>query len=243
MLDDDNLPDTGCYNKLLSYIDLFKSEREKFCLLCNRPSRPQYISAVEHGNSDAVLYARNCFLKYGIGQIVSKTLLYFSARDKTKEYGSVSVGPYGGLVLPVDVFTRVKPPDEKYYLYHDDIDFTYRISTSGYKIYHLKNCIVQDLESSWFQKSGFLQRCFPELFENSGLRLYYSLRNRIYFQNQYRVSFRPIFYFHGFLYISILFCVSILLKKFSLFRIILEALKDGIGGEMGKKVAPYCDTS
>ena len=206
-----------------------------FCFFCNRKSRPIYSKAVALSEPDAVLYPKNCFLNFGFQYIFKKFFAKNRWHSLDKKYGKISVAPYGGLLLPVKIFDKVDPPLSSYYLYQDDIDFTYRITQAGYDIVMLSECEVKDLEESWSKsKQGFWESRFPLLFENSLFRVYYAVRNQIYFQKKFRTSSKSVFYFHGILYFSFISILAFVFQRLSSLRTIREAVMDGLAGRMGE---------
>ncbi len=55
-----------------------------------------------------------------------------------------------GLFFHKDLIEKIGLPDESYFLYVDDFDFTYRITKAGGEIWMVTNSHLHDLESSFY---------------------------------------------------------------------------------------------
>jgi len=141
--------------------------------------------------------------------------------------------PYGGLVFHSERLKEWKIyPDESYYLYSDDHDWTMRLGFSGVSFYLLENTSIEDLETSWnSSKGGFLSG----LVANSrSPRLYYAIRNRVLLERKVTHGlFSMALYVINFSIISTLLILILIYKRKNP-KLLVTALYDGILGKTGK---------
>jgi GT2 family glycosyltransferase len=123
------------------------------------------------------------------------------------------------MLIRRDVFNKIGFLDEKYFLYLEDTDYSYRAINAGFKIYYVSDSIIYHKVSSTTKKN------------NSYLPIYYSIRNRLYFSNK---NF-GLFYYSFSIYLIITLIVKIIYSRdrLSLFKIIKLAILDFYKGKMG----------
>ena len=117
---------------------------------------------------------------------------------------------------------------EEFFLYQDDFEYTYRITKKGGKIYLLLDSIVEDLERSW----GAVERMtiFHDYNEGPKTRVYYTVRNRVYFDLKYRVTNKFVYLLNMALFKTLLF----IFNGFRSNKVFERAVEDGIMGRLGK---------
>lgn len=151
-----------------------------------------------------------------------------------KEYKQVNTWMFVGFYISREVIDKVGFPRKDFFIYHDDAEYAYRILKNGFKIYKLKNSIIDHgsfktreiLTKKIFNKSIN----FPKM---SDWKLYYFIRNGILLYG-FKDSNR---------YKEILInCPKMFFKLLILDRkqlnIFFKAYKDGILNISGKKVCP-----
>lgn len=241
LLDDDNLPETNSLEILQSKFELLKSEKENnnFALMAYRVDR-KYISNVVRGEpvkwnfpqSDAFLG----FHLFKLHYLISKKLKLFK-RTSLKNNINIPCAPYGGFFFHKDLIQMIGLPDERFFVYADDFDFTYRIQELGGVIYLIEDCKVHDLEQTW-QISKQKRMFSPNILNVESNKVYLSTRNFIYFQNQHLVHNRFIFNLNRIIYSNYLYLLAILKGKRANFRRFLEATNDGLNGNFNNNKYP-----
>ncbi len=241
LLDDDNLPETNSLEILQSQFDFFKSKKENnnFALMAYRTDR-KYISNVVRGEpvkwnfpqSDAFLG----FHLFKLHYLISKKLKLFK---KTSFENNITIpcAPYGGFFFHKDLIQLIGFPDERFFVYADDFDFTYRIQELGGVIYLIKDCKIYDLEQTW-QADSKKKMFSPNILTVDSNKVYLSTRNFIYFQNQHLVRNRFIFNLNRIVYSNYLYLLAILKGKKANFRRFLEATNDGLNGNFNNNKYP-----
>jgi GT2 family glycosyltransferase len=243
LLDDDNLPDQDALQILVSHVRRYGCET---AFLSLRKDRQEY-SAIANGRNVDSFADENSFLGFSVIGTVRR-LLGIPPEPVESEYGLIPLpyGPYGGLFLPTCLLPLLGRPRTDYYIYGDDHEFTYRLRRLQIPLLLAPPSVVRDIETSWSKDQSVTNNRFhslqvPEaLDENSALRFYYSTRNRIHFETEYRVTNWVEYWLNASIKAFALFCFStvrsLVLWDFSPLRslsIALRAVSDGASGRLG----------
>ncbi len=175
LLDDDNLPDSGCLDTLIENI-----ESKKHVLISNRISRSFKSNRCSENN----FFGVNIFK-----ESVSRS--------------EIMCAPYGGLFFHMSILDIVGYPDERFFVYADDSDFTYRMYLSGIKFKFVSRALITDLGDSHNRKSK-VYRYFQDEFSES--LLFFQIRNHTYLSRKQKSN--RLFFFSNFL----IFFTFILIK-------------------------------
>jgi len=159
------------------------------------------------------------------GFLLSKKL----GSPKDYAFGIVPVAPYGGLFIHKNIINKIDYPNENFYLYADDHEWTYRITKNGGKIYLILNSKVDDLELSWHVPKEIKETSFSIISKGNPFRVYYSVRNRVYFEINNLVNSKIIYLINIFMYLLL-----ISLSSSKNLKLIIKAIKDGLKGKLGK---------
>ena len=190
LLDDDNMPANAALMELSHVWREFRADciKKPFALLSFRDDRPIYRRAVEQQKPDMMLGRRNSFLGFHILDIreIIKTRIRTTDRVVPVAglaYGKVLVAPYGGLFFSRSLLDVIGYPDESYFVYGDDFEFSRRISVSGGGIYLVLGSRICDLERSFHLTTG----AFGNRITNASkpYQCYYLTRNAIRFEKVY----------------------------------------------------------
>jgi hypothetical protein len=82
------------------------------------------------------------------------------------------------LFIHKNLIDNIGFPNEKFYLYGDDTEWTYRITKGGGKIYLILESIIVDLEPFWGINGNFL----IDKIQKDKRRFYYACRNAAFFE-------------------------------------------------------------
>jgi len=237
LLDDDNLPETGCLDKLLAQWDKIPGADNKKAGFCFRDDRPTHVK-IARGESPGRYYlVTNNFLGFHVGRILYNQYHKFTDKFKThlnyKEHVAMPYVPYGGLLMHKSLVADIGYPDERFYLYVDDSEYSYRITQNGGTIWLIPECKVVDIDKS--QGINYKKRLFhSQLLDQWNFRNYYHLRNRIYFYSGVAVKNNFVFKLNKALYLAFLHAISVLSGKTTEYRKLVNAVDDGLKGNLGK---------
>jgi GT2 family glycosyltransferase len=222
LIDDDNCPKNGA----LTHLKFFLKENffliDKDALLSYRPDRQSYLKSKELGNGSGMLKGVNSALGFSI----------FSNNKQFSDYNTygLKVAPYGGLFFHKDLIISIGLPDETYFLYGDDFDFSIRISKKGGKVSLVEESKLIDLEKSFhLRKKKFYYTRFHNT--NNFQLIKYSVKNGIVFELNHQVRSLFIYFVNLFLYTFLvvsLLAISFNFKKIIYFlRGVFQGIKKG----------------
>lgn len=243
LLDDDNVPNEDALEKLINVFQEKAFSNSNFyktnALLSLRTDRKEYLNAARKGSSKKFFLKRDSFLGFHFYDVFLKIYRKFMVKSKNDvlknnyhEPVSVPVAPYGGLFFHKELISRIGLPNKDFYLYADDHEFTYRITKLGGEILLVPNSVIDDIDKSWFLKSN--KPYILSLYDTpDSFRVYYGVRNRIYFENKDLVDNKVIYRFNKFVFILFLYLISIIKNNKDRFSLIKQAIYEGEHGKLG----------
>mgnify|MGYP001173883198 CR=1 FL=1 len=230
LLDDDNFPnDNAMRSFILAQEELPSSEDIIFCSF--RDDREELIK-----NKGQKLY-KNTFFEFSLYKKIGEYFKKYNQQSESDKILHCDYVPYGGLLFPKKVIAEVGLPYEAFYLYVDDIDFTYRMTKKGYKIYCIVESVIQDLEKSWFRKEK--EPMFLSFFKaDNTYRGLMHIRNRVYFEVNNNKTNSFIYYTNMLVYLIYVFIKYMPKNRegFKRYFSILKAIRLGRKGILGNEI-------
>lgn len=228
LLDDDNLIDIKSLSNLVEWVQHTNVD----CCAALRTDRPEFIE-VSKGASHKNI-STNSYLDYSLfnPDVVSKYLEEFRFG-----YPLINYYTYSGLVFKSCLLEHVKYPNQDYFLYCDDYDFTYRISKYSNGIVLKYDVEIDDIDKSWVAKTNDGHQYFVS--KEDQMRLYYSIRNRAFFEKENFVNNKLIYCTNFLTLIMKLAVIATVRSKdkvnsYSCIRLLLKATFNGWKGKLGK---------
>jgi len=230
LLDNDNY-----INKSSSDLEKMKNEvLRKKIVIYQREDRP-YLSKILNGEkiSNVLPPIDSClgFDYVYLLKKISKRIFFLKTKKSNKKDNDnlLPYAPYGGLVINKKLIIDIGFPNEDYFVYCDDYEFTARISREINGIPLSNSLLISDMDKSWNYKNS-LPFWLNILKAKQKNRIYYSIRNRLYFEkDNYTNSTR---------YKINYFTITIFLKIFSRFSenadVIKTAFSDYKNNVIGK---------
>lgn len=240
LLDDDNEPQKDSLVVLKEFWTKLKqkNKNEKISLLSYRKDRITYKEAITSNKPDLVLGKRNSFLAFHVVDIPRKILKIIKSKfniskpldDKNITSGKVSVAPYGGMFFHKNIINTILFPCEDFYLYADDHEWSYRITKNDGDIYLLINSKIEDIDTSW-NISNEHKNSFKTIATGNKFRMYYSTRNRVFFECENLVTNRIIYKLNIFLFKCL---IKVFNKSNDNCKVFTNAVNDGLNKKLGK---------
>jgi GT2 family glycosyltransferase len=239
LLDDDNKPMNNALRVLLDfwYSLEIKDKQEKVALLSFRPIREYLcIESILKNKPELVWGWKNSFFGFHIKNLPAKIkkylhrLLNLKNKEINLKYGTIPSAPYGGLFIHKNILDIIGFPNEKFYLYSDDTEWTYRITKIDGKIYLILESIIDDLELSW-TISDKKRLTKIHMLGKDKARFYYATRNSVFLEINNLVDNKIIYFINMISYILLAFIFD---RSISFIRIAIKAIKDGYKGKLGK---------
>lgn len=141
-----------------------------------------------------------------------------------------SYGPYGGSFFNRNILNYIGLPNVAFYLYADDIEWTYRITKIGGQIFLCTRSFVYDIIPSWSQNQSNI---VSSLIHSEIKRLYYVTRNLLYFYENNFVKNRFKYSLNKFVFSKIVYLL-LRIKDRQKALVFNKALKDSQKGILGK---------
>lgn len=239
LIDDDNKPRPDSLAALLRAYERLRATRQHPIAL--HSMRPGYAARLRAGISIAGTFPRrSSFLEFDIlglpQRLISRIKKGRPAAAQSSAPGEIELpyAPYGGLFLHRSAIEIAGLPDERFFVYCDDKEFTYRFTKAGGRIYLVPESDLEDLEKSWGHEVKGPAVFTRHLLAESEFRVYYSVRNHAYFDRQHWLASR---FMHGLnraVYLGALAGFAWWYGKWSRFRLIRRAVREGEAGELGE---------
>ncbi len=239
LLDDDNRPHGDALLKLLdAYAEAQKTTpRDRLAVV---GFRPEHQAGVAMGMAAHRINPRaNSFCGFHVLDIPYKIWRRTpwgkpKGQGKLPETVSLDTAPYSGLLFHRDLIQSIGLPNDIFILYADDLELTYRITKKGGKIFLVVAAMIDDIESSWNIKAHFGNGFVGQLKGTGDFRAYYGTRNSTYFYKNYIQKNPFVFWINRMVYTGLLFLFSVALGERARYRLLREAIKDGLVGRLGK---------
>ena len=233
LLDDDNVALDGALTELLNWrtslAHLYASG--DIVVFAARPAF-QFMAALLRGVSAARAYpSRGGFAGFNVVEIPRKLGRKMSTRFRTGPLITrpveVPYGPYGGMLLSRSLVSLVGYPDERMVLYEDDADYTRRLHEAGAKLFVVPTAVIKDIDASWYMTSRGLTPFGRVLSAPSDARVYFTQRNRVYFETSWWSGPRLLYLFNKFVYIGNLWLLGQVTGRQERVRLVIEATRRG----------------
>lgn len=237
LLDDDNLPDLNCLAKLLQKWGEIPGAADEKALFCLRTDRRAHIKIAQGESPYRYYLVPDNFLGFSLKRIFYNQFLKLQDKFKKasvfKDLVTIPYVPYGGLVMHKTMIDKIGFPDERFFLYVDDSEYTYRITENGGTIWLIPDCRIKDIDQS--QGISYRKKIFASsLLEQWNFRIYYHVRNRLFFYKRVTVKNQFLFHLNKFIYLNWLKLISIITSKQKEYEKLLGAVDDGLKGKLGK---------
>lgn len=222
ILDDDNLPDSNALTNLILFWGNNNFQKNDTMLVSYRKNRENYIKAFHEGREDILIGKKNMFRTFHF------SILFPTKKIKTSKLDSLPVAPYGGMFFHKDLLLNIGYPDEDYCIYFDDHEFSRRLVEKGGKIFLVENSHIIDMEQSWYHgnSKGFMKIVKTE----NPILMYYSVRNRIFFEKKYMINNTFHYLINACVYVSIVLFFMLVNFKWNNMKYYIRALYDGFSG-------------
>ncbi|SDF35510.1 Glycosyltransferase, GT2 family [Mucilaginibacter pineti] len=237
LLDDDNLPDEQALSGLLAKWEQINQPDDKKALYCLREDRLPHVKIARGENPARYYLVPDNFMGFSAFNILNnrkyKQQDRFGKNAPYQDKAMMPYVPYGGLLMHRALIKVIGYPDERFFVYVDDSEYTYRITQSGATIWLVPACKVIDIDMS--QGINYQQKPFhSHLLDLWGFRNYYAVRNRMYFYSKVAVRSEATFNLNKRLYLAYLWLVSIISSKQKEYKKLVAAVNDGLAGKLGK---------
>lgn len=238
-LDDDNLPHEDALTHLTAAWNNIGLSFDKKALCCLRLDRKNQIQIARGSDPYQYYLVPNNFMGFNIFRVFINQYRKLSDRLTDKKKYSLKAAklpyvPYGGLFIHKEMTGLIGYPDERFFVYVDDSDYTYRITKNGGEIWLIPESTITDVDTS----QGIDYKARPwrsAVLDLWNFRTYYQVRNRMYFYSRNAVTNRFTFALNKWLYLTGQYIISVITKKQAVYKKLKDAIQDGIDGRFEKQ--------
>ncbi|MCD0487544.1 glycosyltransferase [Pedobacter sp. MC2016-14] len=238
LLDDDNLPDPAALKKLTDQWSVVNVPEDKKAFFSLRLDRKLHVMIAKGENANRFYSVSNTFL--GFNFFRTPVNQYYKLRDRFikrgdfKHKAAMPYVPYGGLFFHKKMIALIGYPNEAFFVYVDDSEYTYRITEKGGTIWLVPSSQINDIDKSYSLNyvKHFWRSMYLDLWS---FRTYYLVRNSIYFYSRLNISNNTLYNFNKKLFLTGQWILSKLTCKQENYKKLLEAVADGTKGKMGIK--------
>lgn len=231
LLDDDNIPERQAITKLIQNYCKKKKKGKDICLFSRKTKAVEHTERENFINHPNILSFNNNYLFFNVIYIFS--LFYwklFTKKTKSSIY-EIDYWPYWWMFLDKETVLNIWLPDESYFLYIDDIEYSNRIKKNKWNLYQVCDSIIFDIDTSF--KGKFLWYILYKKNPNLDFRYYYLLRNLAFYQKN-KTTNKTIYYINKIIFLLIVSSIWIIFLKFKNLRLFFLAIKDGEKWVRGK---------
>jgi len=234
-LDDDNLLEEGAFDKIGALALYLYNLNNNFMLgFCREKWRGDKRAITEGWVKG---YLPNNFNGFNFYNVIKNRLfpekVYF--RPDFYPLQPAQVNAMGGLFFHKSILQNIGYPDDNFYLYADDHDFTFRYTKSGGKLFLCSELKIFDLDFTATSLDGKEIGYFDE--EYSEFKMYYGARNHAYISRYFVVN--KAFFYMNMLIIFMFYATKIFKTSPALFirryKLLLRAVSDGLNGRLGRR--------
>lgn len=232
ILDDDNCPERGCLASLLA-AHAQEAERTPLASLAVVAMRTEHFGG--HVSARQLMTRWDSFSGFHAADLASKVAHRLPGRRQSvRNRVELGVTHFGGMLFHRSLLEQHGMPRADFFMYGDDTEFTWRITSSGGRIVQVTEALVEDLEGSFQQTSHVRNRFIGALLSESDFRTYYSVRNLAFFESRFRVRNRAMFALNRAIYFAILHRYARRLNRMDRYDFIRTSAEEGLAGRLGE---------
>lgn len=239
LLDDDNRPTSEAFEALSQcYIDLMSLySRSRLAAVSLREA----FKPLAEGQPVKYAFPRkSSFQGFHVLDMPRKfrKIFFGSVRNSISEasrFIEIPYSYYGGLFFHSSVLENIGMPDERFFVYGDDLEFSHRITRANGKIFLVPSSVINDFDHSWNTTTYGSNPFSRKLNSSSDFHVYYGSRNGTYFHSFFWKDSSFLYKTNKYMFLTILFVFSLALGRVRQFSNILLAVKEGEKGLLGRR--------
>jgi len=240
LLDDDNQMQPGCLTALVAMYRRHSHivPHYKLAVLAYRADRQADVAAKVPANG--MEDDRAAFFGFNLRDLPFKLFRRtrwgrnWIARRAIAESVLVATAPYSGMYFHRSMLEFIGLPDERFLLYADDTDFSFRLTRAAGRIVLASDARLTDLDASWNVRSRFGNTFDALLMGDGDVRAYYSTRNNAYFERWSRGEAGVARKLNRAVYLAGLYVRAVMKGRQRRYALLVSAICDGEAGRLGE---------
>lgn len=239
LLDDDNCPSEGALGLLLASLEQLRRSvlAERLAVQSVRENWLEH-RLIARGVPVAKAYPRkSSFLGFHFftpPRVLAKFREAQGALEDVRIPAAVQIpfGPYGGFCAHKNVLRELGYPDERFYLYADDTEYTSRLVRGGGYLFLVPKSVVRDLDASWHVLNDGETLFSHLLLADSDRRIYFATRNQSYLETHIFKRNAAVHRLNQWAFFFCLAGVALRYRKWQRFYLIARAVREGRNGHL-----------
>jgi len=147
----------------------------------------------------------------------------------------IPLAPYGGLFFDKRVISKLGYPNESFFLYNDDTEYTYRFTSRGGKLFLVPGSVLFDLDNSWHLVNEGETFVSHFLLADSDWRIYYATRNQSYVSRHFWARNFLVYSINKWAFFVLLSLYALRHRRWKRLVLIARAARQGELGELGRR--------
>jgi len=241
LLDDDNRPDEGALAELLNQYERLSCvvPTDRLALVSLRDDWESHKKLVLGIPPSKVFPRKSSFMGFHLrdqpGRLLELFHLYWLAKKQAVSRLPIEIpfAPYGGLFFHNSLISKLGYPDERFFLYHDDTEYTYRLTKTGGRVFLVPSSVVFDLERSWHLLNKGETLFSHLLINDSDFRIYYGTRNQSYIDRHMWATSSIMYTLNKLAFFVLLSIFTLWYGKWKRFLMVARAVRQGELAELG----------
>jgi GT2 family glycosyltransferase len=242
LLDDDNRPEEGALAELFRQQGKLSQliPADQLALVSARQNWDSHKNLIQGIPPSRFFPAKSSFMNFHLLRQPRKILEMFhldrvTKRDLTATSPiEIPLAPYGGLFFHKNLLSTIGYPDERFFLYHDDSEYTYRLTERGGKVFLVPLSIILDLERSWHLPRRGETLFSRLLIAESDFRCFYATRNQAYLDRNLWTKSLTAYTLNKWAFFGTLFLFALRYGRWKRLAMIIRAARQGELGELGR---------
>ncbi|WP_286906749.1 glycosyltransferase family 2 protein [Roseovarius sp.] len=237
LLDDDNVPTADNIEKLLVELVQLAPDQGSTSINAVVATRTfQHQLQMQGFNAEYVYPRPGSFIGFNLFHRLQRRLMRKLGAHKVPPGTTamtVPTGPYGGFLAAREAYAAIGIPDETLCLYSDDAEYTWRITRNGGALRLVLDAVIDDIDERQSEKIDEPTVFLSLLRSPSTFRLYYSVRNRVWFECYRRPGNRLIYWLNRMVFMVFMRRTAQRIGWPENYAVFLSAVRDGEAGALG----------
>lgn len=232
VLDDDSVPEEGAIDMFLDNYKYFPNNKVVLC--GNRIDVPGTENVFKRKTISQQMPTGTIFEVFSLRKVINLCKLILGMRERANGSWMPIVPTQGfvtgGSFIPIEAVRAVAPPEENFFIYGEDLDYSWRIKKAGYMSFQCSKPIIHDIDMTFSKEGDHIWGLFKK--DTPDYKVYYRMRNSVIisrrhtYQSKFSLLLNVIVWYIG-LFILGLFKHSDWNTYFHRVKVIIRAVLDG----------------
>ena len=237
VLDDDSVPEPGAIDLFYENLKFFP-EPEKVILAGNRIDVADNAKVFNRLPPKDLMPKGTLFEVFSFSKFLSLIRLLLRvpkpARAPYLPMVPLTALVTGGSFIPIEAIRTTELPDPSFFIYGEDLEFSWRMRRKGYDCYVCARPIIRDIDLTFTNEGDHIFDLFKPGFRE--YKVYFRIRNAVIISRRNTTQAAPVLLLNVLVWTAGLLGIGLVSRGpsktfFSRARVILRAVRDGYGSD------------